>query len=68
MAGWVVLLALGFAAGMGFLFGMIPAFKDALLHPIEVLRHEHSGACFGVAFASALILSSVGPPWRTWCT
>ena len=40
VAGWVVLLALSFSAGTGILFGMIPAFKDALLYSIDVLRTE----------------------------
>ena len=37
---WSVALALGFSAGTGILFGIIPAFKAALLHPIDALRHE----------------------------
>ncbi len=37
---WAVLLALGFCVGVGVLFGIIPAFKAAILHPIDALRHE----------------------------
>ncbi len=37
---WSVLLALGFSAGVGIFFGIIPAFKAAIIHPIDALRHE----------------------------
>ncbi|MBN2562619.1 MAG: ABC transporter permease [Phycisphaerae bacterium] len=37
---WAVALALGFSAGAGIVFGVIPAFKAAVIHPIDALRHE----------------------------
>jgi putative ABC transport system permease protein len=32
---WAVAIALGFSAFVGVVFGLIPAFKAAILHPIE---------------------------------
>ncbi|MBI5764052.1 MAG: ABC transporter permease [Planctomycetes bacterium] len=37
---WSVALATGFSLGAGMLFGILPAFKASILHPIDALRHE----------------------------
>ncbi len=40
VSSWSVVLGIGFSAGTGVVFGLVPAFKAAILHPIDALRHE----------------------------
>ena len=37
---WAIILAVGFSAGTGLLFGILPAYKASRLDPIDALRHE----------------------------
>jgi putative ABC transport system permease protein len=40
MSVWIVMIAFVFSAGVGVIFGLLPARRAAALNPIEALRHD----------------------------